>query len=191
MRCFLNRLVAVMVLVLLCGMGALAQGTTYKLGRAPSGEEIRAWDTSVGVQGKELPPGSGTAKEGAPIYAKKCAGCHGATGKEGPSRVLVGGQGTLKNINPIKTIGSYYPFATTLWEQINRVMPENKEGSLSPKEVYALTALLLSWNGIIRESDVMDAKSLPKVQMPNRNGFTPPWPPKYKPGEKRPFGQYP
>jgi S-disulfanyl-L-cysteine oxidoreductase SoxD len=189
MRRFLNLLVAVTALA--GCVVALAQAPTYNLGRTPSEAEIRAWDTAVGVEGKELPPGSGDARQGAPIYAKKCAGCHGPTGKEGPSRILVGGKGTLKDLSPVKTIGSYYPFATTVWDQINRVMPDNKEGSLSAEEIYSLTALLLYWNGIIQENDVLDARSLPKIQMPNRNGFVPPWPPQYKIGEKRLYGQYP
>ena len=173
----------------------LAQTPIYNLGRAATQEEIEAWDVAVGPDGKGLPPGSGTAKQGAPIYARKCAACHGKTGTETmldvPPRRFVGGQGTLKSLSPVKTIGSYWPFAVSIWDQINRAMPPTEEGSLGADEVYALTALLLYWNSIIKENDVIDAKSLPKVQMPNRNGFVPPWPPQYKIGEKRLYGQYP
>src|ERR1019366_9257440 len=117
-------------------------------------------DTAVGLEGKELPPGSGTAKQGAPIYAQKCAGCHGANGERRTvTAVLVGGQGTLKDPSPVKSIGSYYPFATPIWDYINRAMPNNSEGSLSAEEVYALTAFLLYKNGIIKEDEVMDAKT--------------------------------
>lgn len=148
-----------------------AQSPTYGLGRAPSQDEIKSWDMAVGPEGKELPPGSGSAAEGAKIYAAQCAACHGKTGKEGPNDVLVGGQGTLNTSKPVKTIGSYWPYATTVWDYINRAMPYNKPGSLKPDEVYSLTAYLLTLNGIIKEGDVMNAKTLPEVKMPNRNGF--------------------
>jgi len=175
MRCF-NLFVP--VLALAACVAALAQTPTYNLGRTPSAEEIRAWDLVIGPEGKELPPGSGSAKEGAKIYEQKCPQCHGPTGAEtGPGlfhRPLVGGKGTLNTLRPVLTIGSFWPFATTIWSFINRTMPPGEEGSLSADEVYALTAFLLYRNGIIQESDVMDAKSLPMIQMPNRNGFVPP-----------------
>lgn len=195
---FLNRKFPSLIAALTIGVAcvpALAQTPSYNLGRTPTPEEIKAWDTAVGPDGKGLPPGSGTAKQGAPIYARKCAACHGKTGTETvvevPPRRFVGGQGTLKSLHPVKTIGSYWPFAVSIWDQINRAMPPGEEGSLKPDEVYALTALLLYWNGIIQESTVLDAKSLPKVRMPNRNGFVPAWPPQYQSGEKRLYGQYP
>jgi cytochrome c len=141
------------------------------LGHAPHPDEIKAWDFAIGPDGKELPPGSGSAAEGAKVYAAQCAGCHGKTGKEGPNDVLVGGQGTLNTAKPVKTVGSYWPYATTVWDYINRAMPYNKPGSLSASEVYSLTAYLLSLNGIIKEDAVLNAKTLPQVQMPNRNGF--------------------
>ena len=179
MRCYLNLLVLGMALLPLCGIAARAQTPTYtNVGRSPSQEEVRAWDIAIGPAGNELPPGKGTAKQGAPLYAQKCALCHGPTGKEGPvARLLVGGQGTLTTLHPVKTIGSYWAFATTVWDYINRAMPLKEEGSLRPDEVYAITALLLHWNGILKEDEVLDAQSLPKIQMPNRNGFVPsPWP---------------
>ena len=192
MRYSLNLLVPGMVLAVnVACVAALAQTPTYNVGRTPSKEEIKAWDIAVSPAGKELPPGSGTVPEGAKVYAQKCSRCHGPTGTEpGPVRPLVGGKGTLTTLNPLRTIGSYWPFATTLWDYINRAMPRTEEGSLQPGEVYALTAFLLFQNGIIQESDVLDAKSLPKVQMPNRSGFVPPEP-GWKPREKRPFGFYP
>ncbi len=149
-------------IVLATGVSALGQMPTYKMGRTPSEAEIRALDMTVGPSGKGLPPGSGTAKEGAAIFAKKCAVCHGPTaaeGKIGPS--LVGGQ--------------LHPFATTIWSFINSSMPRNvpdigkREGTLTADEVYALTAFVLFRNNIIQESDVMDAKSLPRVHMPTRD----------------------
>jgi mono/diheme cytochrome c family protein len=167
---------------------ALAQTTTYHLGRAPTEEEITSWDIAIGPEGKELPPGSGTAKEGAAIYAQKCAQCHGPDGTKAqfPLGPLVGGKGTLTTPNPVKSIGSYWPFATSLWDYINRAMPRFAEGSLKTNEVYALTAFLLYKNDIIKENDVIDSKSLPKVQMPNRNGFFPAEP-TWKPGYYQPY----
>ena len=188
MRCSLKFLVIGMVLAC-CGV-AQAQTPTYSVGRTPSAEEIRAWDIAIGPSGKELPAGSGAATDGAKVYAQKCAGCHGATGVEGPATALAGGKGTLTSMAPKRTIGSYWPFATTLWDYINRAMPFNNPASLSPNEVYALTAFLLYRNDIIQESDVIDAKSLPKIRMPNREAFFPSRP-EWKPGEKRPFGVYP
>jgi len=163
--------------VIACGVSvlALAQAPDYRnVGRTPSPEEIRARDIAVGPEGKELPPGSGTATEGAKVFANRCAACHGANLEGSPlGPRLVGGQGTFKTLYPVRTIGSYWPFATTLWDYINRAMPRNAEGSLSADEVYALTAFLLYRNQIVREGDVIDANSLPKVKMPNRDGFIP------------------
>ena len=185
-----NLLVQGMALVPLCGIAALAQMPTYNRGRAPSAEEIRAWDISVDPAGKGLPPGSGTAKTGAQIFAQKCGPCHGPTGV-GPANPaagyigrpglipLVGNKGTLQmaNLNasllgdqPAQGIQNYAS-APTLWENIKRSMPP--VGSLSADEAYAVTAYLLYRNGIIQESDVMDAKSLPKVEMPKQNELEP------------------
>jgi len=165
-----------LLLVLILGLSQIsrAQSPTYGVGRTPTAEEIRKLDISIGPDGKELPPGSGTAKEGATLYTQKCAACHGQT-LEGTALgpALVGGKGSLTTPRPARTIGSYWPFATSLWDYINRAMPRNNEGSLSPSDVYALTAFLLYKNDIVKESATIDAKSLPKVQMPNRNGFIP------------------
>ena len=172
MRWNSNLLVPVAALAL-CATG-LAQTPRYNLGRAATPEEIRSYGVLVGPSGKELPPGSGTAKEGSAIYAQKCASCHGKNGegtKVAPD--LIGGKGTLASAHPIRTPGSFIPFATTIWSYIKAGMPANKPGSLSDDEVYAVTAYLLFRDEIIKESDVLDAKSLPKVQMPNRNGFVP------------------
>jgi S-disulfanyl-L-cysteine oxidoreductase SoxD len=191
MRCSLSFLVPAAA-VLACLASAAQTPDFNNVGRAPSEQEIRAWDISVGPEGKELPPGSGTAQQGEKIYSQKCAGCHGKTGTEGQTAPrLIGGQGTLTTTAPMKTIGSFWPYSTTIWEYINRAMPwKGGEGSLRPDEVYALTAFLLYKNGIIQETTVIDAKSLPKIQMPNRNGFVP-LNPVWNPREKRPFGYYP
>lgn len=161
------------IALLACG-AAMAQSPTYKVGRPPTEAELHAWDNIVGSDGKELPPGSGTAQEGAKLYAAKCARCHGKNG-EGPypNPRLIGGVGTLNTPTPIRSTGSYTPFATTIWDFINRAMSRDAQGTLSPSEVYSLTAFILFRNGIIKETDVLDKKSLVEVQMPNRNGFYP------------------
>ena len=152
------------LLMVTLGMGPalLAQMPTYRLGRTPSVEEIRALDIIVGPAGKELPPGKGTAQEGAPIFAKRCAHCHGANGEgKGGFPRLVG--------------GTLHPFATTVWSMIHSSMPRAlpdaavREGTLRADEVYALTAFLLSKNGIIKETDLLDEKSLPRIHMPTRD----------------------
>ena len=169
------------------------QSPTYGLGRTPSADEIRAWDIAISPTGKELPPGQGTAKEGAVLYVRKgCAGCHGATGSGGHAPTLISRKGTQTAssvpclapcVNDGNSMGVHSPFATTIWDYINRGMPLGKEGSLSPNEVYALTAFLLYKNDVIKEDEVMDAQSLPKVKMPNRDGFA--LPPEWKHGTPR------
>ena len=154
---------------------AFAQAPSYSnVGRAPSEEEVQAWNDSIGPQGKELPPGSGTAKQGAEIFASKCAACHGPAG-EGSQMAprLVGGRGALNSPTPSRTLANYWPFATTIWDYINRAMPPKQEGSLSASDIYALTAFILNRNEIIPESQAIDAASLPKIKMPNRDGFIP------------------
>jgi len=164
---------------LLFAGAALAQTPDYKnIGRTPTPQEIEAWDISVGPDGKGLPPGQGSAKDGAPIFAAKCAVCHGDQGqggKIGPR--VVGGIAdteTLTTLHPVRSVGGYWPYATSVWDFIRRAMPRDNSGTLTPNEVYALTAFILWKSGIIQESDVLNATTLPKVQMPNRNGFVPP-----------------
>ncbi len=149
---------------------ASAQTAKYDgVGKSATPEEIHARDITVLPSGHGLPPGKGTAKDGAAIYITRCAMCHGATGKEGGPLApkLVGD--TPHERGPMTS----WPFATTVWDYINRAMPRYQEGSLKPDQVYAVTAFLLYRSGIIKEDDVMDAKSLPEVQMPNRNGWVP------------------
>src|SRR2546426_3328860 len=148
-------------------------GGGYGRGRTATDEDIRAWNIDVSPNGEGLPPGKGTAKQGAQVFAAKCAMCHGPTGKEGPKDRLVGGQGTLTTGKPVKTIGSYWPYATTLYDFINRAMPFNAPGSLNSDEIYSVIAWLLFQNGIVKDDAVIDARTLPQVQMPNRNGFIP------------------
>ena len=176
MRSSCSRLVpALAALIWTIGV-AQAQTPNYRgIGRAPTDQEIRSQDTSIQVDGKELPPGRGTAVEGAPLYAQKCAACHGPElqGSSPLGPALAGGRGTMTTTRPRKTIGSYWSFATSIWDYINRAMPRNQEGTLTHDQVYALTAYILFRNEIIQESDVMDASSLPKIEMPFRNGFLP------------------
>jgi cytochrome c len=149
---------------------ALAQSAKYEgVGRAATPEEIRTRDVTVLPSGRGLPPGKGTAKVGAPIYITRCAMCHGATGKEGGPLApkLIGD--TSYERGPMTS----WPFATSVWNYINRAMPRYQEGTLKPDEVYAVTAFLLFRGGIIKEDDVMDARTLPEIQMPNRNGWVP------------------
>jgi mono/diheme cytochrome c family protein len=170
MRTLFNLLVPAMVLAACTGAQAQTAGTTYKVGKTPSAEELRTWDNVIGPEGKELPPGRGTAKEGTPIFAKKCVRCHGANGKGS-----VGGFASPNGpgSNGLVSGNPNWPYATTVWDFINKAMPRYQERSLTPSDVYSLTALLLYWNGIIKEDDVMDRETLPKVQMPNRYSAVP------------------
>jgi S-disulfanyl-L-cysteine oxidoreductase SoxD len=152
-----------------------AQTPDYKnVGRAPTTQEVQAMDIAIGTDGKELPPGSGNAKTGARIFGEKCAACHGEN-LQGSTQApaLVGGKGTLTSLHPMMTAGSYWPFATTVFDYIRRAMPRYQEGSLKTDEVYSLTAFILYRNDIIKEDDAVDGTSLPKIKMPNRDGFIP------------------
>ena len=149
----------------------LANAQPYGLGRGATEREIAGWDIDVRPDGKGLPAGGGTASAGKPLYETHCAACHGLKGEGKPADALVGGRGTLNTDKPLMTVGSYWPYATTVYDYINRAMPFNAPQSLKPDEVYAITAYLLFLNGIVGESERMDAQSLPKVRMPNRNGF--------------------
>jgi len=166
---------ALAILGLAACAAAFAQTANYAgVGHTPSKDEIQAWNDSIGPEGKELPPGSGTAKQGQEIFANKCAACHGPGGEGsqlGPR--LVGGRGALNTPTPSRTLANYWPFATTIWDYINRAMPPKRQDSLGASDVYALTAFILFRNEIISEGQVIDAKSLPKVKMPNRDGFIP------------------
>ncbi len=144
-----------------------------RLGVPATPEQIAGWDVSIGPSGEGLPPGSGTATAGKAVYEAKCLACHGVDGAGRPNDQLVGGQGTLRDAAPIRTIGSYWPYATTVFDYLRRAMPYVQPHSLSADETYALTAYLLALNGVIGEGDVMNATTLPKVVMPNRDNFDP------------------
>jgi cytochrome c len=142
-----------------------------RLGRPATPQEIASWDITIAPDGAGLPHGSGTARQGEPIYVAKCQGCHGVKGRGGPNLDLAGGRGTIGKPNQLKTIGSYWPYATTIFDYVFTAMPYQETKSLTHDETYALTAYLLFINEIIGENDVIDAHTLPKVKMPNRDNF--------------------
>jgi S-disulfanyl-L-cysteine oxidoreductase SoxD len=152
-------------------VGAAFAGEDYGLGRAATPDEIAGWNIDVAPDGTGLPPGKGDVSQGAAIFADRCAACHGANGEGKPMDRLVGGAGTIASAKPVKTIGSYWPYATTLYDFIHRAMPFNAPQSLSPDEVYAVCAYLLYLNHLAPSDAVLDARSLPKVAMPNRGAF--------------------
>jgi cytochrome c len=161
-----------LALLLVACTGARAEGPG--LGRPVAPDEIARFDIGVGPDGIGLPPGSGTAREGRLVYESRCVACHGEKGQGKPNDRLVGGSETLKGNKPaIKTVGGYWPFATTVFDYIRRAMPFDAPRSLRDEEVYAVTAYLLHLEGVIAEEATIDAASLPKIEMPNRNGFTP------------------
>jgi len=181
---FTMRILSFLTFVLLLGGSALAQ--TYGVGSTPSEEQLRAWDISISPTGKELPPGHGTAKEGEQLFvAKGCAGCHGAKLSGGLAPKLIRDEPKpgvapwdLGRVLPFRA-----PYAPGVWDFINRAMPLGKEGTLTADEVYSLVAFLMFKNGVIQENDVMDAQSLPKVKMPNREAWAPL--PEWKKGMQR------
>ena len=148
-----------------------AQAASPAIGHTPKPETLKQIDIDVTPDGAGLPPGSGTAAKGKDVYTRRCETCHGPTGKEGPQDILAGGKGSLVTDKPQKTVGSYWPYATTLWDYINRAMPFDHPSTLTPDQVYSAAAYVLFLNGIVGEQDTLDQTTLPKVQMPNRNGF--------------------
>ena len=150
---------------------AAAEHEAFHLGRVATDGEVGAWDIDVGPDGAGLPEGEGSVAEGEKVYAEYCASCHGPTGVEGPMPRLVGGQGTLATKHPVKTIGSYWPYATTLFDYINRAMPFSAPQSLEPNQIYSMVAWLLFRNGLLEEDAVLNQETLLKVRMPHRDGF--------------------
>jgi cytochrome c len=154
--------------------GALAsQAFGFDFGRPATPDDIRAWDIDVRPDGKGLPDGSGTVAQGKQVFADNCSACHGDNGQGGIKDRLVGGQGTLASDMPIKTVGSFWPYATTLFDYIRRAMPYPTPGSLNTDDTYAVAAYILNLNGILPADGKLDRESLPKIKMPNRDGFTP------------------
>ena len=152
-----------------------------KFGKPISQDDLKAWDISIAPDGAGLPSGSGTPAQGARVFAAKCAACHGAKGEGGAGPLLVGGIGTLPapNPNPIRTVGSFWPYATTVFDYVRRTMPWNQPKTLTNDETYAVVAYLLQLNGVIKDGDVLNKDTLPKVRMPNRDGFIELYPNKF------------
>ena len=163
------RRAAVAITLALGSTAAFAQGPN--LGVPIDEADIAAWDIDILPDGTGLPPGSGTAAEGEPIFAVKCAACHGVNAEGGISLALVGGEPLTNGIDTAKTIANFWPYSTTIFDYTRRAMPWLQPRTLTDDEVYALSAYLLALNGIIDEDDVMNAETLPEVQMPNRDGF--------------------
>lgn len=148
-----------------------AQAASYGLGTPVTPRQISGWNIDVAPDGKNLPPGSGTLAQGQQLYAAQCVACHGAKGEGGIGDRLAGGFGTLKDKKPVRTVGSYWPYATTLFDYIRRAMPLTAPQTLSDDEVYAITAYVLSLNGLWPDGQRADAQTLLKVRMPNVDGF--------------------
>jgi cytochrome c len=141
------------------------------LGEPISQEDLAPWAISVQPDGAGLPPGSGSVADGEALYAAKCQTCHGAEGAGQPHDRLVGGQDTLDSLAQVRTIGSYWPYASTVFDYVRRAMPFNEPQSLNDNEVYAVTAYLLFLNGIVDADAVMNARTLARIRMPNEDGF--------------------
>jgi mono/diheme cytochrome c family protein len=153
-----------------CVPGALAQ-SPYGIGRTATPAEVEGWNIDIGRDGSGLPPGSGTVSHGRDVFVQQCAACHGEKGEGGIGDRLVGGQGTLATAKPVRTVGSYWPYAPTLFDYIRRAMPQNAPESLSNDDIYAVSAYILNLNGLLPADATIDAKSLAASKMPNRNMF--------------------
>jgi S-disulfanyl-L-cysteine oxidoreductase SoxD len=149
------------------------ESTRFEVGQPATEADLSPWDIDIGIDGAGLPAGRGSVQDGKAIYEQKCLACHGVEGQGKPMDRLAGGKGTLKSAVPVKTIGSYWPHATTVFDYVRRAMPLDKPQSLAANEVYALTAYLLHLNGIVKANSVMNAQTLPRVRMPNAAAFRP------------------
>lgn len=151
-----------------------AMAQVPQLGQPITPAELAPWNIGIPVDGAGLPAGRGSVKEGESVYAAKCQSCHGDKGAGRPNDALAGGLDTIASDKPaVRTVGSYWPYATTLFDYVRRAMPWNDSKSLTDSEVYAVSAYILHLNGILGADDALDAQSLPKVRMPNRDGFIP------------------
>lgn len=158
------------MIVLASATAAQAQ-SPYGIGRAATPAEIAGWNIDIDRDGHNLPPGNGSVSQGHEIFDQQCAACHGTKGEGGIGDRLVGGQGTLAMPKPVRTVGSYWPYAPTLFDYIRRAMPQNAPQSLSNDEVYAVSAYILHMNGLVPADATLDAKTLSAIKMPNRGMF--------------------
>ena len=165
-----SKTLALLIVSVLGTAGAVAD-ERYHLGRPPTPDELAAWDIDVAPDGRGLPTGRGDVARGREIYASSCAACHGRDGEGGIGDRLVGGQGSLATAKPVRTVGSYWPYATTLFDYVRRAMPLNAPQSLSNDQVYSVCGYVLFLNGLVSADASIDAKSLPAIKMPNREGF--------------------
>jgi cytochrome c len=163
-------LAALAAATLLCVTSAKAQ-SPYGIGQVATPAEIAGWNIDVGGDGSNLPPGSGSVSHGSEVFAQQCAACHGAKGEGGTGDRLVGGQGTLGTPKPVRTVGSYWPYAPTLFDYIRRAMPQNAPQSLGNDDVYAVSAYILHLNGLLPADATLDARTIAAIKMPNRNMF--------------------
>jgi mono/diheme cytochrome c family protein len=152
------------------GAGAQAQ-SPYGIGRVATPAETAGWNIDIGRDGSGLPPGSGNVGHGREVFAQQCAACHGDKGEGGVGDKLAGGQGTIATAKPVRTVGSFWPYAPTLFDYIRRAMPQNAPQSLSNEDVYAVSAYILNLNGLLPADATLDAKSLAAIKMPNRDNF--------------------
>lgn len=164
--------VVLLLTLLVAAMPALAKTGGHGIGTPATADEIAGWDIDIRPDGKGLPPGSGSVEDGEMMYEDKCASCHGSFG-EGVGRypVLSGGEGTLTDERPEKTVGSYWPYASTLWDYIHRAMPFTQPQSMTDDEVYAITAYVLYLNDLVEDDFVLTADNLASIEMPNQDGF--------------------
>jgi cytochrome c len=162
--------VALGAVLFACSAGGQVRGK-LGIGHTATPAEIAGWNIDIGREGRGLPSGSGTVSHGREVFVLQCAACHGERGGGGIGDRLVGGQGTLATSNPVRTVGSYWPYATTLFDYIRRAMPQNAPESLSNDDIYAVSAYILNLNGLLPADATLDAKSLPSIKMPNRKMF--------------------
>jgi S-disulfanyl-L-cysteine oxidoreductase SoxD len=172
----LARIAGVVLLALATASGVVYGAEPYGFGRPATPREIAGWDIDISPDGVGLPPGHGDVGQGEAIFAAKCASCHGAHGEGKPMDQLAGGIGTLSDKKPQKTVGSFWPYATTLFDFVRRAMPLNAPQSLTPDEVYAVSAYILFLNGIVPQDATLDAGTLAGIKMPNRDGFVSAYP---------------
>jgi cytochrome c len=161
------------LLGLLAGLACALAATAAEFGRPASLDEIRLWDIDVLPDGTGLPPGSGSVARGAQVFDEKCAACHGDRGQGGIADRLAGGQGSLASAQPVKTVGSFWPYAPSLFDYVRRAMPYPAPQTLSDDDAYAVVAYILSLNGIVSGDATLGRATLPLIRMPNRDGFVP------------------
>ena len=169
-REFYAAMLAAAAVVLTAAASAQSQ-SPYGIGRAATSAEIAGWNIDIDRTGNNLPPGSGSVSHGHEVFDQQCAACHGANGEGAVGDRLVGGQGTLATAKPIRTVGSFWPYAPTLFDYIRRAMPQNAPQSLSSDDVYAVSAYILNLNGLLPADATLDARALSAIKMPNRDKF--------------------